>query len=249
MNDENARKTILAVDDEQDIIDMLVLLLESEGYRILSAPGGAEAIALLEEQTPDLVLLDIMMPEVDGHKVCKHIRAQERLSAMPVLMLTAKNDIAHIAQAVDEGADGFIVKPFDVDQFLRVLQFRLAGEHAEFYRSERPVLEMTAESEEQLADKDRIVFVDIMEPDKAFSVVVHACEGQSHVLLSLWQHTAEDDDENGVVETTALLGVDSSAQFGLLLNRILDTPEVRVMNCVIFRDFAEIPFDIMHRGE
>lgn len=240
-----AQKTVLAVDDEHDIIEMLVLLLESEGYRVLTAFGGKEAMDILRAERPDLVLLDIMMPEVDGHQVCRFVRAQERLTDVPVLMLTAKNDIDHIAQSLDEGADGFIVKPFDVDQFLRLIQFRVAGNRAEFYRSDRPVVQAGDISEEQLAEKSRIVFLDLLEPESRFSSVVRACEEQTHCVLSLWQREADGDQ----METTVLLGIDSSAQFGDVLNRILEVPEVRILNCNIYRDFADIPVDIMHGGE
>lgn len=237
--------TILAVDDEQDILDMLVLLLESEGYRVLTANGGQKAIELLGSERPDLVLLDIMMPEVDGHQVCRRVRADASLASVPVLMLTAKNDIDNIARAVDEGADGFIAKPFDVDQFLRVVRFRLAGKQAEFYRSDRPVMSLSEAPQGQLGDRNCIVFLDLLEPEAKYSAVVRACEEQSHCLLSLWQREAEGDH----LETTVLLGIESSDQFGDLLNRVLEVPDVRILNCNIYRDFDDIPADIMHKGE
>lgn len=240
-----AQKTVLAVDDEHDIIEMLVLLLESEGYRVLTAFGGREAMDLLETERPDLVLLDIMMPEIDGHQVCRFIRNQERLKSVPVLMLTAKNDIDHIAQSLDEGADGFIVKPFDVDQFLRIIDFRMAGARAEFYRSDKPVVQAPEIFEEKLADKSRIVFLDLFEPEAPDSAVVRACEDQTYCVYSLWQREAD----GGQLETTAILGIDSSAQFGDVLNRILEGTAVRIVNCNIYRDFADIPVNIMHGGD
>ena len=239
---EANRRTILAVDDERDIIEMLDLLLGGEGYRVLTAGGGQEAIDLLVAERPDLVLLDIMMPGVDGHQVCRHIKSRPELAAIPVLMLTAKNDIAHIAQAVDEGADGFIAKPFDVEPFLRVLEFRIAGRQAEFYRSDQPIVALDEMPDEQRGQTYRIVFLDLFEPEEGFSAVVRACEEQTHVLLSLWQREAELEQS----ETTALLGLESSEQFGQLLNELLEFPGVRIANCTIFRDFAEIPAGIMH---
>ena len=239
---EAKRKTILAVDDERDIIEMLDLLLGGEGYRVLAAGGGQEAIDLLGRERPDLVLLDIMMPEVDGHQVCRFIKSRAELATIPVLMLTARNDIAHIAQALDEGADGFIAKPFDVDPFLRVIEFRIAGRRAEFYRSDQPVVSLDDLPDEQRSEKYRIVFLDMFEPEEGFSAVVRACEEQPHCLLSLWQREAEMEES----ETTALMGVESSEHFGELLNLLLDFPGVRIANCTIFRDFSEIPSGIMH---
>lgn len=241
----SAQKTILAVDDERDIIDMLTLLLESEGYRVVPAMGGTAAIEILKSERPDLVLLDIMMPDLDGHAVCRHIRGKEEFSDLPVVMLTAKNDIDHIAKALDEGADGFIVKPFEVEQFLRMLDFRVSGRQAEFYRSDRPVVQAEEMPGEALGRSERIVFLDFFEPDEAFSAVVRACEEQSHCLLSLWQREADDH----MLETTVLLTVESSGQFGEMLNRILEVPDVRIANCIIYRNFSDIPADIMHGGD
>ena len=239
---EAGQKTILAVDDERDILEMLDLLLGGEGYRVLTARGGREAIELVGRERPDLMLLDIMMPEVDGHEVCRYVKSHPELASLPVLMLTAKNDIDHIAQAVDEGADGFIAKPFDVEPLLRVIDFRIAGRHAEFYRCDRAEEVMGELSAGRRSEKFRIVFLDLFEPEEDFSSVVHASEAESHCLLSLWQRDAERDES----ETTALLGVDSSVQFGRLLNRMLDHVGVRIANCMIFRDFSEIPTGIMH---
>ncbi len=233
-------RTILAVDDEVDITEMLSVLLEGEGYRVLIASGGAEALSILETERPDLVLLDIMMPEVDGHQVCSGIRARPGLQDVPVLMLTAKNDIAHIAQAVDEGADGFIVKPFQVDQFLQAIKLRLEGKPDEFYRS------ASGEGQaKQLADKDRILYVDLIEPEDCFSVVINACRDQDGTLLSL----SQDEISSGELQTTALVRVGSSAHFGELLNRVLETPGVRILNCFLYRGFSEVPTDLIPRGD
>lgn len=239
------QKTILAVDDEHDITDMLTLLLESEGYRVLTASGGAEALALLEKDVPDLILLDIMMPDVDGHQVCQGVRARRELAKVPVMMLTAKNDIAHIAQAVDDGADGFIVKPFEVDQFLRLVRFRLEGRQGDFYRSSRPVAEASEVERKQLADDERIVFIDLIEPEDCFSIVTDACQGQAQTLLSLWQEETRGEE----LQTTALVRVESTAHFGEFLNTIFQAPGVQVLNCFIYRGFADIPSDIMPGGQ
>ncbi len=233
------QKTILAVDDERDITEMLTLLLESEGYRVLTASGGAEALSLLESEKPDLILLDIMMPGVDGHQVCRAIREHKRFEDVPVVMLTAKNDVVHIAQAVDEGADGFIVKPFEVEQLLRTLRMRLEGKIDAFYRSSK------SDTTAKVGEDERIIFIDLLEPEDVFSVVMDACKGQQHTLLSLWQEEVAERR----LQTSALVSVSSTADFGDLLNCIFGVPEVRVLNCFIYRGMAEIPEEIRNRAQ
>jgi CheY-like chemotaxis protein len=259
------QKTILAVDDERDITEMLTLLLESEGYRVLTASGGKAALEILEGAQPDLILLDIMMPGIDGHQVCRAVREKPALAAVPVLMLTAKNDIAHIAQAVDEGADGFIVKPFEVDAFLRILRMRLEGKAAEFYRSSQPgaapehapehpagaARPVVPSAEEErgtpprraLGDDERIIFLELIEPEDVFSVATDACRGQQHTLISLWQ---EEVGERRL-QTTALFSVQSTTHFGDLLNCIFGCAGVQVIHCFIYRGMAEIPHQVRNR--
>jgi DNA-binding response OmpR family regulator len=238
-------KTILTVDDERDITEMLELMLTGEGYRVLVASGGAEAIGILRSEKPDLVLLDIMMPDVDGHQVCESIRANPELNDMPVLMLTAKNDVAQIAQAVDEGADGFLVKPFDVEHFLKIIKIRLEGKSSEFYKQSSMVLAGSADKSAQLSDDNRIIFIDLREPEDIFSVVIDACQNQSGTLLSLWQ----DEIAENHLQTTALISVESSAHFGGLLNSILNAPNVDVLNCFVYKGMSEVPSNMLPQGE
>jgi len=239
------QKTILTVDDELDITEMLEILLSGEGYRVLVASGGAEAIGILTSEKPDLVLLDIMMPEIDGHQVCQSIRANPELNDMPVLMLTAKNDIAQIARAVDEGADGFLVKPFDVEHFLKIIKFRLEGEISEFYKQSSKAPQGSSDKVQPLSDDDRIVFIDLQEPEDTFSVVIDACQNQSGTLLSLWQ----DELSENHLQTTALISVDSSAHFGGLLNKITTAPDVRVLNCFVYKGMSEVPLNMLPQGD
>ncbi|MCE9614662.1 MAG: response regulator [Lentisphaerae bacterium] len=227
-------KTILIVDDEPDILELLDLLLAGEGYRVLQAGGGAAAMAALAAERPDFVFLDIMMPDIDGHAVCAHIRGQERLRDVPVYMLTAKNDVAHIGRALDAGAHGFMVKPFDTEDLLRVVAACLGGERTDFYRSGQP-------AGGARPGDSRVACLAIAEPKAEFSVIVGVCEDQHYNLLSLWQR-----DEPTRCMTTALLNVTASEHFGTLLNRILAVPRVEILHCSIYRTIEEVP---MHKLE
>ncbi len=105
--------TILVVDDDADIVRFVEMNLRLEGYRVLVATDGLSALGMLATEQPDLVLLDVMMPGVDGIEVTRQIRADSRTSTLPVIMLTAKTMTADRVLGLTAGADDYIIKPFD----------------------------------------------------------------------------------------------------------------------------------------
>ncbi len=103
-------KTILVVDDERNIVDLLRLYLEKEGFAVIAAGDGEEALALHRRHDPDLVILDLMLPKIDGFEVCREIRRQ---GDTPVLMLTARADDIDAIVGLELGADDYVTKPFN----------------------------------------------------------------------------------------------------------------------------------------
>ena len=94
------------------------MLLELEGYKVLKAYDGKEALAAVEKEIPDLVILDIMMPEIDGVEVCRRFRANEKLNNVPIVMFSAKISAYDKKESFEAGADGFISKPFNARGFI-----------------------------------------------------------------------------------------------------------------------------------
>jgi class 3 adenylate cyclase/CheY-like chemotaxis protein len=109
--------TVLAVDDQPANLTLLEAVLTPRGHAVLTAGSGAEALDVLHRQDVDLVLLDIVMPGMDGYQVCRAIRADERLAFLPVVMITASGDQERLA-ALEAGADDFVAKPFDKAELL-----------------------------------------------------------------------------------------------------------------------------------
>lgn len=107
------KEKILVIDDETTLAEMLTIKLEPKGYQILSAPNGAEGLKLAYESHPDLVLLDIMMPEMDGWETCRRLR---ELSDVPVIMLTAKVNEEDLIRGFRLGADDYVKKPFSIKE-------------------------------------------------------------------------------------------------------------------------------------
>ena len=118
----NEKKTILIVDDEQPIIDMLVYNLENEGYNTLEATDGEKAVDIALNNTPDLILLDIMIPKMDGLSVCKRIRHNLNV---PIIMLSAKGEEIDKILGLELGADDYITKPFSIRELMARIKANL----------------------------------------------------------------------------------------------------------------------------
>jgi two-component system alkaline phosphatase synthesis response regulator PhoP len=105
-------KKILIVEDEHDILELVKLYVEKEGFRVLTAMNGREALKAVKEGKPDLVILDLMLPEIDGLDVCKRLRAAPETAMLPILMLTAKAEESDTIVGLELGADDYVTKPF-----------------------------------------------------------------------------------------------------------------------------------------
>ena len=104
---------IMVVDDDKNICELLRLYLEKEGYQVVIANDGKEAVELNEKEDPELILLDIMLPQLDGWQVCREIRKK---SQVPIIMLTAKGEVFDKVLGLELGADDYIVKPFETKE-------------------------------------------------------------------------------------------------------------------------------------
>jgi two-component system, sensor histidine kinase and response regulator len=120
---------ILAVDDTPDNLVLIETILEDEGYEIILASNGAEALAQVQQAPPDLILLDIMMPDMDGYEVTRRIRQDSTLPYIPILLLTA-HDASDVVQGLESGADDFVRKPVDVDELAARVRSLLRLKHS-----------------------------------------------------------------------------------------------------------------------
>lgn len=108
-------QTLLLVEDNNEVLDYLEKQFNKE-YKILKAGNGKEALAQIAKKTPDLIVSDVMMPEMDGLELCRHIKQNPKISHIPVILLTAKTMPSQITEGYDAGADDYIIKPFDIAQ-------------------------------------------------------------------------------------------------------------------------------------
>lgn len=110
------RHEILVIDDDEKITSLLRRSLAFEGYKVYTAKDGIEGLSIMREHDPDLVVLDVMMPNIDGWEVCSRIRESDSKAA--ILMLTAKDDVSDRVKGLDLGADDYLVKPFALEELL-----------------------------------------------------------------------------------------------------------------------------------
>jgi len=112
------QKKILVADDEKDIVELIAYNLEREGFSVLSASDGRRALKTIRQDKPDLVILDLMMPEVSGMEVCRMIRGVPETAGLPIIMLTAKSDPVDRILGLEIGADDYLTKPFHVRELI-----------------------------------------------------------------------------------------------------------------------------------
>ena len=116
------RKRILIVEDEESLLKLESILLSSKGYSVTGVMDGKSALEEIRARKPDLVVLDIMLPELDGFEVCKRIKENPETAAIPVVMLTAKKNSQDYARGMQVGADAYITKPFKSAQVIELIQ-------------------------------------------------------------------------------------------------------------------------------
>jgi DNA-binding response OmpR family regulator len=110
------RPLVLVADDDPDIRSLVALRLERSGYEVVAAGDGEQALAAALERAPDLALLDVMMPKLDGYEVTERLRQQEATRHLPVILLTARVQESDIARGVEAGADDYVKKPFSTSE-------------------------------------------------------------------------------------------------------------------------------------
>lgn len=113
-----SKSRILLVDDEPDIVETAAFMLQARNYSVSTALGGLECIEKARDEHPDLILLDIMMPDMDGYDVCMRLKTDEDTKHIPIIMLTAKGESEAVLKSHSLGADDYIVKPFSLPTLL-----------------------------------------------------------------------------------------------------------------------------------
>lgn len=119
------RKKVLIVDDEQDVVESIRFSLEREEIDTIEAYDGEDALAKARKEHPGLIIIDIMLPHMNGYKVTRLLKLDDAYKDIPIIMLTAKTDERDIKVGLDTGADKYVAKPFDMDELVSVVKEHL----------------------------------------------------------------------------------------------------------------------------
>lgn len=115
-------KKILLVDDERDLLEIVKMRLEASGYKVLTALDGQEGFDMAKREKPDLVILDLMLPKIDGYKVCRMLKFDEKYKKIPIILFTARAQEADKKLGEEVGADAYITKPFEPEVLLEKIK-------------------------------------------------------------------------------------------------------------------------------
>lgn len=119
-------KKILAVDDDEDIVEVIKIILEDEGYEVMTLTSGKNVMSVISTLRPDLILLDVMLAGMDGREICKTIKAHQIFKYIPVVMISASHNLHNLLKSPGSPND-FLAKPFDINHLVSKVRIQLAG--------------------------------------------------------------------------------------------------------------------------
>ncbi len=122
---EREKRKVLVVEDEPTIAKTVRLALEAEGFEVFVAEDGLEALKMVRNDSPDLILLDVMLPKFDGFKVCRLLKFDKNTGHIPIVLSSARNSDADLERGRKAGADEYIAKPFDLEQLVQIVRTRI----------------------------------------------------------------------------------------------------------------------------
>ncbi len=191
---------IIAVDDDPEVLETLGRVLEREEFDVQLATSGAQALGLLEKRTPDLLILDIIMPGTDGVTICKQLRSDPRFIALPILFLTAKGSTDDIVEGLDAGADDYIIKPFELAELrARVHALIRRGTHEKVMPNDSVLqvhdMRLDSDTYQVYLDDDKIQLTSTEHRLLRYLMEhVNQALSPSHLLQAVWEYPPNTGD-------------------------------------------------------
>ncbi|MCC5933166.1 MAG: hybrid sensor histidine kinase/response regulator [Candidatus Cyclonatronum sp.] len=218
--------SVLVVDDNPRNLQLISTLLAKSGYKVSAVNSGIKAIKFVKEKKPDLILLDVMMPEMNGYETCNQIRLDAEADEIPIIFLTAKSEIEDIITGFKQGAVDYITKPFKSEEVLirlkthlqlRASRAQLREKNAELEKLNKELIETRAIIKE---DANRLKALNA-EKDRFFSIIAHDLRGPlsgTMGLAEILSNNARDISIEDIVEYSTALYSSTSDMYKLLLN-------------------------------
>jgi len=219
---------ILIVDDLPENVMVVEKTLQKEGYRTEIATTGAEALDRLKANQPDLVLLDVLMPKVDGFEVCRQIKADEDLAHIPIIFLTALNEPKYIIQGFNAGGVDFISKPFNLTELLARVKTHVDLKKAQ--EENRRYIEQMKKTNEQLSKAKNMLTELNNNKDKFFSIIAHDLRNPFQGFYKLTEYISREFDtlDMGELKTMIMDMSASSKKLNKLLENLLAWSRVQL---------------------
>ncbi|MEB3231858.1 MAG: response regulator transcription factor [Leptolyngbyaceae bacterium] len=196
-NSSSDSKRLLLIDDDPNLILLVKDYLEFRGYEVMTAENGREALEMLEIDTPDMIICDVMMPEMDGYSLVEHVRQDERMNWIPVLFLSAKGQSQDRVKGLSTGADVYMVKPFEPEELVAQVEAALRS-------ASRLIGHQTAKSPAQQGPKIQVPFDVVLTPTE-LKVVEFVARGMANreiaQELNVSQRTIESHVSNMLGKT------------------------------------------------
>jgi two-component system sensor histidine kinase/response regulator len=220
--DNQIKASILVVDDTPENLQLLIGLLQQQDYKVHAAPNGLRAIASVHLNPPDLILLDVKMPEMDGYEVCRRLKADERTQDIPILFISALDELADKIKGFQVGGVDYIIKPFQAEEVLARVETHLALRSLQ--KGMQAELAWRKQAEEELRALNQQLTAANVSKDTFFSIIAHDLRSPFTGLLGLTEALLEDFDRYEKEKLKALLSRlhESSRQVYTLLNNLLE---------------------------
>ena len=198
-----AKQKILAVDDERHILELISYNLQGAGYQVETAETGEQALEMARDTAPDLILLDVMLPDIDGLQVCTRLKREPETASIPVIMLTARGDEIDKVLGLEMGADDYVVKPFD----LAVLYSRILA----LLRRTKTVTDTKLFCDDLMLDKEKTAVYDgqkeivVSQPEYRILLILMENKGKTitrnQLLEQVWDRSGNYVNDNTLTVT------------------------------------------------
>jgi diguanylate cyclase (GGDEF)-like protein len=249
---------ILVIDDDLDSLKLISLLLQRQGYEVVAAPGGDEGLQKARADMPDLILLDIMMPNMDGYEVCKRLKSNYETNHIPIIMVTAKADLENKLQGFEEGANDYIAKPFAITELL--LRVRNVLQWSQLQRQANPLtglpgnVAIEKELERRLCNGSRFVFMyaDI-DNFKAFNDHYGYRRGDdaikltSEIILEAVKNGSNGEDFVGHVGGDDFIIISTPERCDAIANRVVQKFDERIVKLFDQEDLDRGYVEVVNR--
>jgi two-component system sensor histidine kinase/response regulator len=228
----NKEQKVLIVEDNQENLDLLTYFLRPQGYNLIHAPDGIQALKMVEDENPDIILLDIMLPKLDGFQVCERLKTNEKTKFIPIIMITALKELKDKIRSLEAGADDFITKPFEnIELLARVKSLLRLKEYHD---------ELESKNKELKGKNQSLLRIDMFKEDLV-NLIVHDMKNPLFVIqgnLQMMSMTMNTMSQENLKKYTQRIERSSQQLLRMVIN-LLDISRIEEGTMILKKDLVE----------